>query len=271
MYGADVDSFSKDVQSSLDKYKPSWAYEDDVVAGYEAIAKTTAETIWKSDIGQVELLLMNSDAEGAIGITAALQHPYSHGRVYVNSSDPMDYPVIDPNYLNNPSDLEMMVKGVKAARALGQSAAMAGSLGNETAPGLNATSDADIEDWIRKAADTEFHPSSTCAMLPRDKGGVVDAKLRVYGFANMRVADASIPPVSFSSHLMASTYGIAEIASEIIRQDYRKGSDSSFASANGGSDDSSKDGDDDSAAPSASSVSGWAFGLVIAVAASLYV
>jgi hypothetical protein len=46
---------------------------------------------------------MNSDSNGDIGITAALQHPYSHGRIYINSSDPMDYPIIDPNYLANPA------------------------------------------------------------------------------------------------------------------------------------------------------------------------
>lgn len=54
-------------------------------------------------------------------------------------------------------------------------------------------------------------------MLPRDQGGVVDANLRVYGLANVRVADASVPPISLSTHLMASTYGVAEQASNIIR------------------------------------------------------
>lgn len=54
-------------------------------------------------------------------------------------------------------------------------------------------------------------------MLPREQGGVVDANLRVYGLANVRVADASVPPISLSTHLMASTYGVAEQASNIIR------------------------------------------------------
>lgn len=54
-------------------------------------------------------------------------------------------------------------------------------------------------------------------MLPRDQGGVVDANLRVYGLANVRVADASVPPIALSTHLMASTYGVAEQASNIIR------------------------------------------------------
>ena len=70
---------------------------------------------------------------------------------------------------------------------------------------------------MRGQVFTEFHPSSSCAMLPRDKGGVVDANLRVYGLSNVRVADASVPPIAFSAHLMSSTYGLAEQASTIIR------------------------------------------------------
>lgn len=54
-------------------------------------------------------------------------------------------------------------------------------------------------------------------MLPRNQGGVVDANLRVYGLSNVRVADASVPPIALSTHLMASTYGIAEQAANIIR------------------------------------------------------
>lgn len=55
-------------------------------------------------------------------------------------------------------------------------------------------------------------------MLPREQGGVVDANLRVYGLSNVRVADASVPPIALSTHLMASTYGVAEQASIIIRE-----------------------------------------------------
>ena len=49
--------------------------------------------------------LRTSDANGDVGITAALQHPYSHGRIYINSSNPLDYPVIDPNYLAHPAGM----------------------------------------------------------------------------------------------------------------------------------------------------------------------
>lgn len=91
------------ILSQIDQYAPNTTYDDGVIAGYKAICNITASKIFNSPIGQVELLFMNSDSSGDIGITAALQHPYSHGRIYINSSDPMDYPVIDPNYLSNPA------------------------------------------------------------------------------------------------------------------------------------------------------------------------
>lgn len=97
---------------------------------------------------------------------------------------------------------------------------MCNNLTGETAPGSSVQTDDEWLDWIRDVASTEFHPSSSCAMLPRDQGGVVDAHLRVYGLANVRVADASVPPIALSTHLMASTYGLAEQASNIIREFY---------------------------------------------------
>lgn len=103
MYGSTAAGFESNILSQMDAYKPATTYDPGVIAGYEAIYKTTASKIFNSPTGQIELLFMNSDGNGDIGITAALQHPYSHGRVYITSSDPMVYPVIDPNYLDNPA------------------------------------------------------------------------------------------------------------------------------------------------------------------------
>jgi hypothetical protein len=119
-------------------------------------------------------------------------------------------------------DTQILLQGLKLARKLGQTSPLASSLTNETSPGTAIQSDEDWLDWLRNEASTEFHPSSSCAMLPREKGGVVDAKLRVYGLSNVRVADASVPPIALSTHLMASTYGVAELASALIR-DYWNG------------------------------------------------
>jgi choline dehydrogenase len=105
LYGSKVSEYEKKFLGQIDQYSPNTTYDDGVIAGYKAICNTTASTIFTSPIGQIELLFMNSDANGDVGITAALQHPFSHGRIYINSSDPMDYPVIDPNYFANPSGM----------------------------------------------------------------------------------------------------------------------------------------------------------------------
>lgn len=106
---------------------------------------------------------------------------------------------------------------MKLVRRIGETEPLSNSLIEETYPGQDVQTDDEWDDFLRDNVFTEFHPSSTCAMLPLTQGGVVDAHLRVYGLANVRVADASVPPVSFSAHLMVSTYGVAEQASNIIR------------------------------------------------------
>ncbi|KAH8705229.1 putative glucose-methanol-choline oxidoreductase [Talaromyces proteolyticus] len=224
MYGSTLDELQKNISSSIDRYAPNTTYDSGVIAGYKAICNTTATIILNSGVGQIEILFMNSDANGDIGITAALQHPYSHGRIYINSSNPMDYPVIDPNYLANPSDYEILREGLKLARRLGETQPFNSTLTKETSPGLGVQTDDEWLDWLRGQAGTEFHPSSSCAMLPQHQGGVVDANLRVYGLANVRVADASVIPISLSTHLMASTYGLAEQASNIILASYNNAS-----------------------------------------------
>jgi len=74
-------------------------------------------------------------------------------------------------------------------------------------------------------------------MLPQNIGGVVDAKLRVYGVSNLRVVDASVFPIEWAAHMMAPTYGLAEKAAEIISADYSSPSDLNSNSNSNSSDD----------------------------------
>ncbi|KAJ5924524.1 CAZyme family AA3 [Penicillium verhagenii] len=239
IYGSEVSTMEASILASIDQYAPNSTYGDEVIAGYKAICNITAKKIFNSPTGIIELLFMNSDSNGDIGITAALQHPYSHGRIYINSSNPLDYPVIDPNYLNNPADYEILRDGLKMARSIGEAAPLSNNLTSETAPGSDVSTDDEWVTWLRTEASTEFHPSSSCAMLPLELGGVVDANLLVYGLANVRVVDASVPPIALSTHLMSSTYGVAEQAANIIRGFYNGvpfTSSSSSGSSSGSSD-----------------------------------
>lgn len=193
----------------------------EVKAGYEAIYNATTSTFLLSSLGHVELLLSANGQPGSqtqsIEIQAALQHPFSQGRLWITSSDPFVYPSIDPMYLSHNADLVSLREALRLARKLGQTAPLSNYLLTETSPGSAVQSDSDWENWLANQIGTEFHPAMTCAMLPKEHGGVVDAKLLVYGTQNVRVVDASVFPLQFAAHLQFAVYGLAETAAEIVR------------------------------------------------------
>jgi choline dehydrogenase-like flavoprotein len=85
-------------------------------------------------------------------------------------------------------------------------------------PGGDVVSDAGLEEWIRGAASTLYHPAGSCRMGRREEGGVVDEELRVYGVQGLRVVDASVMPVLPASHTMTTVYAVAERAADIIKR-----------------------------------------------------
>ena len=201
----DWQSFIKQTTDALESSASTLVPSQDptVIAGYKAIYNATAQLLG-SPIGQIEILLsLTGSPQGAqtIAIQAALQHPFSQGRLYITSSDAFTPPAIDPQYLSHPADVVVLREGLKLARKIGQTAPLSSAVGQETTPGSSVQSDDDWDAWIRQQASTEFHPSSSCAMLPRELGGVVDEDLKVYGLGNVRVADASVYPISVSAHV----------------------------------------------------------------------
>ena len=99
--GADASTFYSQVVSQLGDAATNLvpSQYSEVVEGYKAIYNITANTLL-TPVGQAEILLSLTSA-GTIAIQAALQHPFSHGRLYINSSNAFDYPVIDPGYLSH--------------------------------------------------------------------------------------------------------------------------------------------------------------------------
>lgn len=218
LVGDDKASLLASLQSNVGAAADSYTVPDSVKEGYNATYLSQVNKIYDSAVGLVEILF--ADIYGTINIQVALQQPLSRGSILINSADPFASPSINPNYLTQDIDLHLLREGHKLAREIGASLVSSGVLGAETTPGSSVSDDDSWDSWIRQNAGTEYHPSSSCSMLPRAQGGVVDANLLVYGTSNLRVIDASVAPTSVSAHLMTATYGIAEIGAEIILAAY---------------------------------------------------
>ena len=121
--------------------------------------------------------------------------PHSRGQVTLRSADPAAAPAIQANYLSDPRDREVLRAGAKLLRRIFAQPAFDPVRGAETSPGPLVQTDAELDSWIARTADTMFHPVGTCRMgTDGDRGAVVDARLRVHGVAGLRVADASVMP-----------------------------------------------------------------------------
>ena len=144
--------------------------------------------------------------------------PRSRGYVLLRSADPTVMPLIDPNYLAEPYDLDMTVRGFKKMRDIMNQNAFAAIGGKEHYPAHRAKTDDDIEAFIRIHGRTAYHPVGTCRM-GTDALAVVDPALNVRSIEGLRVADSSIMPSLISSNTNAAAIMIGEKASDLIKND----------------------------------------------------
>ncbi len=176
---------------------------------------------------QFHFILFSADAVGQKlhpwpGFLASIcqLRPESRGFVRIKSADPAQAPAIQPRYMTAQADRDCMVAGMQLLRRVMGQRAIARYIDEELMPGANIVSDADLLAFARQKGTTVFHPTSTCRM-GSDVTAVVDERLRVRGFAGLRVADASIMPTVVSGNTNAACVMIGEKASDMILQDAR--------------------------------------------------
>lgn len=168
--------------------------------------------------------------------------PTSRGYLKLKSKDPNAHPVIQPNYLSTEIDRWEMRESIKLSREIFAQKAFDEYRDIETEPGDDATTDEQLDAFVREKSDSAYHPSCTCKMGDPDKDpmAVVDSSAKVAGkkkrelctfmaasiihdsslfsgLENLRVVDASIMPSVASGNLNAPTIMIAERAADIIR------------------------------------------------------
>ncbi len=148
--------------------------------------------------------------------------PYSRGSVTLVSTDPSAAPLIDPNFLNDERDLDLLVKGVQIQQAIMESRPFDGIRGKMLYHVDRNDRNAIIGD-IRNRADTQYHPVGTCKMgTASDPMAVVDEQLRVRGLQGLRVVDASIMPTVCGGNTNAPTIMIGEKAADMIRKELQQ-------------------------------------------------
>jgi choline dehydrogenase-like flavoprotein len=150
-----------------------------------------------------------------ISCHVCLLRPRSRGTVALQSADPQAAPLIDPNFLGDPADLEDMVAGFKLTRKILQAPALADWLKRDVFT-AEVKSDDDIRALLRQRVDSVYHPVGTCRMGV-DELAVVDPELRVRGVQGLRVVDASIMPTLIGGNTNAPSIMIAEKAADMIR------------------------------------------------------
>ena len=150
---------------------------------------------------------------------ACFLRPRSRGRLSLASANASDHVRIDAGYLSDPDghDLKMMVECVRLSRDIFAQPALAPFRGEELFPGPDARDEAQIVDFIRRKAETIYHPVGTCRMGdPDSPGTVVDSGLRVLGVDGLRVIDASVMPKLIGGNTNAPTTMIAERAADLL-------------------------------------------------------
>jgi choline dehydrogenase len=147
-----------------------------------------------------------------------LERPKSRGQISLTGPKPTDAVQIETNYLSHPDDMRAAIACVELCREVGNSTALKPFAKREVMPGN--LKGADLDNYIRDAASTYWHVTSTSKM-GRDPMAVVDGDLRVYGIDSLRIVDGSIMPRITTGNTMAPCIVIGERGAEILQTEHR--------------------------------------------------
>ncbi|KAJ6543684.1 hypothetical protein B0H10DRAFT_2203183 [Mycena sp. CBHHK59/15] len=226
-------------QERYDKTGQGWMASNDGTVAFTAMNQVIQETILSDKIQEIENDIAIEKDKGSLSKLKMQQYaiqldwlkqgsvPHiefirvvrvpqgsvaeSSAQLHTQSKDPSQQPRIDPQYLTHEF-------GFRAIEKLAQTPPLADIIAKQVAP-ATPLSDEEVMQYIRQVCSSgahymgEFAPllsSRTAAMARRDLGGVVGNDLRVYGTANLRVADASITPLPLACHIQATVYAIGE-------------------------------------------------------------
>ncbi|MEL6122780.1 MAG: GMC oxidoreductase, partial [Bacteroidota bacterium] len=160
------------------------------------------------DISQIPL-----DNDGFL-IAPTLLQPKSRGSVHLRSKYQSDAPIIDPNFLSAPEDMDLLIRSGRVALEVMEQEPLRAMIKNWPGP-KQGISDDRLAAYIRRTVETVYHPVGTCRM-GTDGDSVVNPALQVNGIEGLRVVDASVMPTIVRGNTNAPVYMIAEKAADMI-------------------------------------------------------
>ncbi|WP_306209912.1 GMC family oxidoreductase [Actinoplanes sp. RD1] len=158
--------------------------------------------------------------EHGFGMTPNVPRPRSRGRLWLTSRDPGVPPALDFRYFTDPGghDERTIVDGLRLAREVAATEPFASWIAREIAPGPRVRTDEELSAYGRAVHHTVYHPAGTCRMgAGSDAAAVTGPDLRLRGFTNVRIADASVFPLMTSVNPVVAVLMIGEKAAELVR------------------------------------------------------
>lgn len=196
-----------------------------------SISPSVAYAFWKSDpsLNRADLQFHFSPGSYKEGVAGLLDdfpgmtlgfyplRPTSSGTLRLRSSDPFEFPLVQPNYIGTEEDRRVAVAGLRLTRQIMHSAPFDRFRDRDEFPPESARSDEELLEFVRRRGGTAWHLMGTCRMGPAaDPASVVDPQLRVIGLQGLRIADASIMPTMPSGNTQIPTMMIAEKAADLL-------------------------------------------------------
>ena len=158
----------------------------------------------------------NVDPRACLSVLPTLIYPKSRGSVRLASADSKADPLVDPNFLEHPDDVEILFKGIEITREAARHPELKSLIAEELAPGIKHQSRQELREQISLRASTVYHPVGTCRM-GSDDDAVLTPDLKVRGVEGLRVADASIMPTITGGNTNAPCLMIGEHAAAMIQ------------------------------------------------------
>ena len=152
-----------------------------------------------------------------VTLTPCIMNPKSRGEVTLNSSDPLDLPNINPNFLSHEEDIKTFVSSLKLAREVINTKPLSDIILEEILPGKDVKDDESLINYCKKMVKTNWHPVGTCKMgKDSDNMAVLNSNLQVRGIKNLRVFDVSMMPSIVAANTNAPAMAIADKATDIM-------------------------------------------------------